>query len=456
VAVVAAGYLAPDLLPRLGDVHRMIVVPAFDDAGLASLVGGLKTSAAEGAIADAVALRQQLAEVQKSLGQLEIARTREGERGITGLGAAIREWQETESTIRSEINIKRHARQEAEFDQMERARTRAQVLRWVYLLAAVPIAIALYVVAFAVQFPLSEKPRFLLPAVLGVAGTGILGLFPLFDTGIYRPKQVREIAKTVDSIEELNRLALDYQRRFGDSVDRSHAHMGGIIMRYSLKSRNPNIRYAAVGRSKAGLDDLGAALSAERTAIVRRRLIQRIVKAHGKEGLTVALRILGSDPAVTTALDYMKPTDVTFDPRFRTLAVLYGWKQAENTRERQAENARDWLEQFIKSLNSTDRKNGSSNDRSQKPQRDARQRGIGDLVNAYLSDKDEDLLPALSSNPGREFRLAAANLSPFDDGKLGTYHWLCKIDQIDEMYLFFRKCQFYVERGVTAPLPVDP
>jgi hypothetical protein len=457
VVLVAAGYLAPDLLPRLGDVHRVIVVTAFDDAELAGLVSGLKTTAAEGAIADAVALRQRLAEVQESLGRLEIARTREGERGVTGLGAAIREWQETERTIRKRINTERHARQKAELDEMERARAHAQMRRWTYLLVAVPVALVLVAVNLAIaEFHLSPLNSFLLHAALLTAATGILGSFPLFDAGIYRPKGIRRIVKPVDSIEELSRLALDYQRRFGDSVHKTNSHMGGIIMQDSLTSRNPHIRYAAVGRSKASLDDLAAALSAEQTAIVRRHLIQRIVKVYSKDGLKVVLKNLADDPAVTTAFDYIKPTDVTFDPRFRTLAALYGWKQNENTRERQTENARDWLEQFIKSLNSADRKNGNFNDRNQKSQRDVWQRGISNLVNAYLSDKDEDLLPALSSTPRREFRFAAANLSPFDDGTLGAYDWLRKIDQIDEMYLFFTKCQFYVERGVTAPLPGDP
>jgi len=115
--------------------------------------------------------------------------------------------------------------------------------------------------------------------------------------------------------------------------------------------------------------------------------------------------------------------------------MLYGWRQTEN--------AKDLLEQFIKGVN--------SGGRNQKPQKDARQRAVGDLVRAYRSDKDDDLVPALSGNPGRELRAAAASLSPFDYGKLGTYDWLRKIGEIDEMYLFFMKCQFYVEHGLAAP-----
>lgn len=450
IVLVVAGYLSPEFLPRLGDVHRVIVATAYDDEELTGLVGGLKMSASESAIADTVVLRQRLAEVQESLGELETARARDAGQlleqvreltqtrepgSVARLDAAIREWQDEEKSIRTGINIARQARQEAELGEMEQARAHAQLRRRIYLLVAVPVALALYTANAAIPgFRLSHIASGLLAAALVLAGTGILGLFPLFDSGIYRPKVARKIAKPVKSIGELDRLALTYDKSYG-IVHKTHAHMGGVIMSDSLTSRNPHIRYAAAASSTVRLESLGDALSKEATAIVRRRLIQRIVTDYNKDGLAVVLKNLGLDPAVTAAFDFIRQVEVKLDPRFRVLAVLYGWKLSENTR--------DLLEQFIKSVN--------SNDRGQKPQKDARQQAVSNLARAYQSDRAEDLLPALSINSGHEFRVAAAKLSPFEVGKLGTYDWLRKIDEIDEMYLFFRKCQFYVERGVAVP-----
>ena len=50
----------------------------------------------------------------------------------------------------------------------------------------------------------------------------------------------------------------------------------------------------------------------------------------------------------------------------------------------------------------------------------------------------------------REIRAAATVLSPFDAGKVGTFDWLGKAAEIEEVYLFFQKCLFYLGRGITA------
>jgi len=39
-------------------------------------------------------------------------------------------------------------------------------------------------------------------------------------------------------------------------------------------------------------------------------------------------------------------------------------------------------------------------------------------------------------------------LSPLEVGRVGTYDWLAKIGEVDQLFYFFRKCLFYLGRGL--------
>jgi hypothetical protein len=52
----------------------------------------------------------------------------------------------------------------------------------------------------------------------------------------------------------------------------------------------------------------------------------------------------------------------------------------------------------------------------------------------------------------QQIRQSLRDLSPFDEGGLGTFDSLESIDRVDEAYLFFRRLQFLKERGVFVKL----
>lgn len=69
-----------------------------------------------------------------------------------------------------------------------------------------------------------------------------------------------------------------------------------------------------------------------------------------------------------------------------------------------------------------------------------------DLRNLYRNERDV----TSHAVPERILRRAAALLSPFDKGGLGTFDELTLIPDIDDVYLYFEQLIFYRERGPQA------
>jgi hypothetical protein len=438
VVLVVAGYMSPELTSELGEIHRVVVVTA--DSGrqaLAALVDDLKATALESALADTAELRDRLESIQRSLTQLEADRAREAqqlqarlgnlnvtyvnERRDEGLDETRRQWRAAEESIRAEIRTARQQRQQAELDELERLRARAEKDRGRLIGIILPSAFigcaALgYGASTALNYS-SITAGILWGLVIAIALVGVPAAIFWYST-----ERDRDIAKPVKSIRELDSLALRYatQRRPTTFVN--------------LRSRNPQIRYAAVSSRQAyDLDVLSRALVTERSAIMRRCLVKRMVTEYGPDGSSTVFTALGSDPAATAAFDYVKSGAGSFGG-FPTLAIIYGWNPDISPT--------DLLPNFIEAIRPVFK--------SAEPESD---RKLEDLTSAYRSAADKPLLRALSAYSERDFRDAAVVLSPFDAGRLGTFDWLGKIDEIDEIYLFFRKCLYYIARGATAIAP---
>jgi len=80
------------------------------------------------------------------------------------------------------------------------------------------------------------------------------------------------------------------------------------------------------------------------------------------------------------------------------------------------------------------------------------------LALAFAKDDDELLARAVVDIPDRFLRRATALFSPFDEAGLGSWYWLRRIGEIDDLFLFFRKAAFLAASGPraaesTAPAP---
>ena len=79
------------------------------------------------------------------------------------------------------------------------------------------------------------------------------------------------------------------------------------------------------------------------------------------------------------------------------------------------------------------------------------------LLRAFGSDLEEGAKLELESISLQQIRQALREVSPLDDGGLGTFDKLQKLDTVDQLYLFFRQLQFMRERGLLSKRKtIDP
>ena len=469
VVLVVSGYMSPELTLALGEVHRVIVVTTETGREeIAPLVHDLRTSASSTASGDTAILEERLAAVQASLAALERERARESEtlserlsdladtqvarRRIGELDETRSQWRAAEEKIDAEMRTARQQRQKAELDELERLRAGAEKdRRWLVILGLALVTVILMVFGGTIL----SNALFIYwwpGALLGLAAAVFVAV-PIL-AFLYAPRRARDVAGPVGSIEELNRLAQAYAVRpaiFGRTPGRL------------LRSRNPQIRYAAtfMRRPVASLYVLSHALASERSAIIRRSLVKFMVTEYERDGLLRVLDIADSNPEVSAVFDSLHTirdrqvfSHLAHDPEtrwpdriapeFLTLGGIYGFgifKAKLNL-----------LDRFI--LEIQDNPYTPSMDKLADSREENMYAAVSMLSDAYIREDDIAMLRALSSCPERDLRAAAATLSPFDTGRLGTFDWLTKIEDIDQIYLFFRKCLFYLGRGVTAVSPL--
>ena len=78
------------------------------------------------------------------------------------------------------------------------------------------------------------------------------------------------------------------------------------------------------------------------------------------------------------------------------------------------------------------------------------------LAKAYKTDDDALLTRAVGQIPDRVLRRATALLSPLDDEGIGSWYWLERIGDVDDLFIFFRKASFLAASGISAPEELVP
>jgi hypothetical protein len=459
VILVVCGYMSPELTSELGEVHRVIVVTsATGSQELTKLVTDLSTPISPAAGTATADLEERLAAILASLTALErerayesaglrervsdLATTQAEKRQSGELDETRRQWREAEDEIGRELRAARRNRQDAELAELERLRASAERdRRRIVALGLVVVTVVLAVMGGVVGNALGYywEPG----TLLGVAAAALVATAVV--TFTYGPATVRDLAGPVVSVHELDRLARAYTAR--PLIVR--APLFGTT-RGLLRRRNPRFRYAATVARQAhepSLHQWSCALASERSAIVRRALVRKMVSGtpdRADLGLDAILEVAKGDAATSAVFDMLgetaNPVPDDLDPAklsklcpgSDTLTALYTFPIFSAS----------LLNSFIIATRDPFWARGL------RPER------LGELAEAYLHEDDIGILQALSSLPERELRAAAARLSPFDEGQLGTFDWLAKIEEIDQMYLFFRRCLYYLGRGLSdSPLP---
>jgi hypothetical protein len=75
---------------------------------------------------------------------------------------------------------------------------------------------------------------------------------------------------------------------------------------------------------------------------------------------------------------------------------------------------------------------------------------VGGLTSAFVSGGDEDLATALKYVSEADLRRVAALLAPTETGGLTTCYWLRSVSRIEDVYLFIRRAQLLIARGLDS------
>jgi hypothetical protein len=443
VVLVVGGYMSADLASDLGEVHRVIVVTsATRERQLSQLVTSLAEPQASAG--DTAVLLQQLDALQTAVAELEARRDAESSmlrdqvaalsmnqvaaRRTDELDDARRKWRDELDGLTDEVRVSREARRAAEITELERLRRQAQTERYWLLGGLSALCVAMFTAAgagLAIDFFAYWGEGALLGLLAGVVVMGAV-LYAML-----APASTRDLAGPVGSQAELDRLAHAF-------IDKRSGLFSGTGQ--LLRNRNPQFRYAAtLLPPRYRLRAFSAAIAAERSAIVRRAMARSMVKQFGPDGFKTLLASEGADPAISVAfegpkevLDIVAPeleefTDVSAE--LRIVACLYGITAPRS----------GFVGTFLEALRS----------RSSKAQ------DLEVLAKAFEREDDDAMLSVLGGFTEREFRNAATLLSPLEAGRVGTYDWLVKISEVDQLFYFFRKCLFYLGRGL-EDRPGDP
>lgn len=408
-----------------------------------------------------------LAERVEALGQ-----TQGDRRQADDTAEAAHQWRTTEESLRDEILAVRNKRLREDLAELERLRARGVRRRLLTVLLEwlIPLATLITLgVWLLVTRPLHNTSLAWLPP-LAIAPI-ILALTSLLSRLLSQQRREGDLRRRVTSLAELTRLARIYVQ------GEPHQQLRGPAL---LSSSNPQIVYAgAIQTEKLQLSALTRALARERSAIARRSLARKLAADHGIDGFEAVLDTIGTDSAASAAFDGLtiaygrelpaRKLGVTrsrkdsgmpgsaarsvpqslpvklsgaFTPELRVVAQVYGFAMFDI----EANLLDDFIQSDIR------RQHEYQHDIERKHER-RRRDYVRKLRQSYDEGDEVLLLQTLPRFTERELRAAAATLSPFESGKAGAFDWLDKIADLEEIYLFFQKCLFYLGRGIPALPP---
>jgi hypothetical protein len=512
VVLVVGGYLSPELTTQLNKVQRVIVVtsePGQHDLEL--LVSDLRTAAFRSATAAETALRQQLDSVLAALTAVQDDRKREqqslseqldalaqaqfDQRVTDEAGETARQWRVTEESLREKIQTARAERRRAELDELERLRAAAE--RGWRLTVGSPGLLVFAAAAVLAGLGLSRAggERLIYWPLAG--GFAVLALMlPSLFIWLHA-RHEGDLGKPVSSFQELDRLARGFQQRvvtYSDASAPAVSQVPAAIVTPPwmppLDSGNPQLTYAAsLSEFRFAENELTQALGKQRSAFARRSLVTKLAGDYQMNGLKMVVDTIGTDPATSAAFDslttrpggtpapYGLPpvTSAPAAPPYSLPPDSAALPVLESTRSPSAGALMDdkvaarltpelravaWIYGFVyfgressllaDFIQPGDYDFGAFRSDDERENAYALAKRARELRLCYETGDNGQLQRVLRTLTEREIRAAAAILSPLDAGKAGTFDWLGKTAEIEEVYLFFQKCIFYLGRGITA------
>jgi hypothetical protein len=267
---------------------------------------------------------------------------------------------------------------------------------------------------------------------------------------VLRGRATKELTQPVASVAELERAAEAYVRRLG------HANPGTLAS-HLLYQRNPHYRYAAT--LLAGLDPhdvgrytaaLARAFTVERSAVVRTAIARQLARVGDPDALRAALDI-GLDRRIPEVAYLLEPgsqesrpllwwllesdDDLVerLPPPLLILAALVGHRVVASALEHGP--PRRSLPLVALGVGTSSYQGGQK------------------LADAFADHGDVRELAGLTTLSESMLRQAIRDLSPFEDGGLGTCDELIAIGEVDQLYLFFEHLAYLREYGTLNGAP---
>jgi hypothetical protein len=444
IVLVVLGYSSPEVTTKLEEAAARVLVA--DDMEFERDLKRAVGEALDDQSAQSDLLEQRLEELRVELARLAERRGEEENvvserlRSVTEEMAETQRvqqlqtyrqaWSQERQRLEDEINRVRAERKRSDVAQMVELHSvfydRRRARQRLFVIAVGLFLTVSAVVALAILGSGGVSTAVIVAVIGGLAALVALSLFALWRDGT-----------TADTT----------QVRTLEDVDRRAREARGLA---GIQSPDPYGRYAAAQSADARELPIGFLLEAverEPAGLVRRRLVASVVE-RGPEAVTTILEAR-VDPATMSIAVEAWARAVRYQPyrneevprllpdRLQLLAAVWGAAATDDP----------FLDDFLGYLH-RDFPGAARWDEGESP-------GLA-LARAFEKDDDELLARAVGDVPDRLLRRTTALLSPLDGEGLGSWYWLERIGEVDDLFLFFRKAAFLAASGIRAPQPTAP
>jgi ABC-type multidrug transport system fused ATPase/permease subunit len=428
VVLVVLGYVSPEVSAEVKVAVNALIVydPVTFRAIFTATVERLLRSSPEPAAdkEEEQALRAQVAEVRTTLEKVLVSRESDVQRLEARLAELLERqavdrvaerrenarhaWLDERQRIEERIRTVREQRRLHELEELSQLRAKAELERQRRaVFGAVGVGVSLYALLTLLWVQLFMWLSSLVIALVlcfGLSTVGAVGFYFLFVWRVLERRELRELAGNVGSLQELDRLASGF------------ISSRPVSARLLLYSNNPHLRYAGVLLSSrmGHCGDAVKLLQRERSAIIRRK-IMKCATGAGEVRLGDVVELPELPYAVEGLAASVSPESFMGLPsRMKTLGVLSGARSMDG-------------ESLVAAM-------------------ERRRPNVAPLWKALEDGITDELAPALEKVAESALRAELEELSPFENGGLGTNDELQHIRPIDEYFLFFRQLLFFQER----------
>jgi hypothetical protein len=475
LVLVIAGYVSPEILATVQNITPNVVVYRPDTflEVFGKVIERMNKVAPTRSIdpKERERLDQQFAALKAELEKL--VRVRDDEARITNqrvaevlyqqersreqesLEQARRDWAQERTRLEERIETVRIQRGVRQFEEMESVRESAQKALdddQKRKIAMFFLPISAYLIFGGCWLLIEHGPSFSLQSFSAMLGWPLLaaGLLTMLIT-LLRPDLFGIVFRLLPLPFGSRDVALRFKDLSGPSRSfdqlRNQA-MSVAVERYAppfapdrmLRSRNPHLRFAALlaPKSRFSQDQLLDCLRREPCAILRQLLAQRLGEWSNEYSDGPSIEIADLFASVPEMVYYvevvakLRPSPF-WESRVTTAQRLVLGVIGGLAAEKRSERDSIALE-LVAALSA----------------RQPLSKRSEALLRAFHSDLAEASKPELESINLQQIREASRELSPFDEGGLGTFDKLQKRDTVDQLYLFFRHFQLLKERGMVS------